>query len=770
VRFPLARLGILVLAAALTGPSAGLAAKQAADVGGCAKPRVDQAYAGSIRRALSLGKDIWGNRLLRSRTGPTYEGALRYLKPLLLAAGPKQPLTKSGVHYLVFGWPAGGFGANKVALHVADGSEVLGQKTNGPSLNVTVGSTRLAPYGACLTRLSTPELYNGYLPILETSYSAEGVQYQQESFATRIPGTPALVSFVRVAVDMGPAPTKSAEVRFTPSAGGLRLADDRLVRGAKTYMFVSQGGTFNGKSVTYTADAAGVFTFSVGWLLQPVPAKHFLLNDASFKRARDGLVNFWSDTLAGAATFVVPEERVLDAERSLLIQNMLLAWRYSSGNTYEQFSVPEAVDTAQVMGGYGFRIVDESILRDYFWRKFRDTSWKRGELLLGTARYYALFHDRRFVEAVTPVLTRYVAALGSERAKSGRGILAREPYSSDIGTLVYGLHSQAVAWDGLRSMARVWTMTGHSQLAGHARALAAKLGAGLRLAVRKSQRRLRDGTLFIPVRLYDHESPYGVLTATRNGSYWNLVMPYALASGLFEPHGAQATGVLRYMLGHGSRILGLVRAIANPLYRKPRFPTSGTDQVYGVNVARFLADNDQSEQLILSLYGQLAAAMTPGTFVSGEGATIAPLHGQYFRTMYLPPNSAGNAAFLETLRLMLVHETRDASGSPQGLELAFATPRPWLMSGKEIAVNDAPTSFGPISYTIDAGLGLVSVSLEAPRSAALRTLRLRLRLPAGERMTGITVNGNPFRRFDSKTETIDLSGLSGSLWLQVSHS
>jgi hypothetical protein len=247
-------------------------------------------------------------------------------------------------------------------------------------------------------------------------------------------------------------------------------------------------------------------------------------------------------------------------------------------------------------------------------------------------------------------------------------------------------------------------------------------------------------------------------------------MPYALASGLFAPHGAQATGVLRYMLAHGSRILGLVRAIANPLYRRPRFPTSGTDQVYGVNVARFLADNDQPEQLVLSLYGQLAAGMTQGTFVSGEGATIAPLHGEYYRTMYLPPNSAGNAAFLETLRLMLVHETRDALGAPRGLELAFATPRPWLMSGKEIAVTGAPTSFGPISFTIDAGVGSVSMSVEVPQSAALRTVRLRLRLPGGERMTGITLNGEPFRRFDPKTETIDLSGLSGSLWLQVTHS
>ena len=36
---------------------------------------------------------------------------------------------------------------------------------------------------------------------------------------------------------------------------------------------------------------------------------------------------------------------------------------------------------------------------------------------------------------------------------------------------------------------------------------------------------------------------------------------------------------------------------------------------------------------------------------------MAPLDGAAARAMYLPPNAAANAAFLETLRLALVHET-----------------------------------------------------------------------------------------------------------------
>jgi hypothetical protein len=215
--------------------------------------------------------------------------------------------------------------------------------------------------------------------------------------------------------------------------------------------------------------------------------------------------------------------------------------------------------------------------------------------------------------------------------------------------------------------------------------------------------------------------------------------------------------VLSYLLRHGSRLLGLVRAGGYALYPQGAYSSSGTDQVYGLNAARFIADNDVPDQLVLSLYGQLAAGMTPGTYVAGEGATVAPLHGDLYRSTYLPPNSASNAAFLETLRLTLVHET------PAGLELAYATPRAWLAPGRHVAVRDAPTSFGPLSYSIDAGPASAHVVVGVPSRARPRVLRLRLRLPGGRRLAAVTLGGTPFPRFNASTGTIDLSGRMGTL-------
>jgi hypothetical protein len=381
--------------------------------------------------------------------------------------------------------------------------------------------------------------------------------------------------------------------------------------------------------------------------------------------------------------------------------------------------------------------------------------------------HYRLFRDRDTVRGATPVLRRYVAALGGQIRASPRGILNRERYSSDIPDSVYGLHGQAVVWQALRAMSDVWAETGEASLARTSRQLAARLEAGLRQAVATSQRRLPDGSLFVSVRLLDGEPAYDRLTRTRPGSYWNLVMPYALASGLFPPRGPQANGVFAYMQRHGSRLLGLVRAGAYALYRDPAFPVSGTDEVYGINVARFLADNDRPDQLALSLYGQLAAAMTPGTFVAGEAASVAPLAGNAYRAMYLPPNGASNAAFLVKLRLMLVHERRDRAGTPRGLELAYATPRRWLLPGRRVAVRNVPTSFGPLTFSLEAGRAAVSASLDLPTRRQPSSVRLRLRLPRPARIIAVLVDGRPYTRFDARTGTIDLSGRRGRIGLVV---
>ena len=736
--------GAVVLFAG-TGDRSGAAEGGRLATPACPGTDASGAYASSTLGALRAQTDVWGNRLLAAPGGPTYAAARRYLKPLLLARGPGgKPLTASGVYYLPFAQPDGPRGAGSVALHVADGSQIISQHVGGRALTVSVGGSGGERFGSCLARLATPALSGGFLPILETRYvDASGARYRQESFVARIAATRPLVSFVRITVDAQLA-RSAVRLRLTPSVSGLQLVSFAVRPGA-----------------TRTVYAA--------WLNSPGPAALQTVPAATYAAARQSAISYWRGRLSEGMTISVPEPRVENAERALLIQDLELTWRYSIGNPYEEFSFPESVDVAQVLAEHGFLTVARSMLATSLTR--RETpypNWKKGERLLAIAEYFRLSDDRTYLARATPVLRGYVTVLGRQ-IESGGGLLGRERYSSDIPDAVYGLHSQAVVWAGLRAMADAWAKAGEPAPAATCRRLAAKLGAALKRAVRASERTLPDGSLFLPVRLLDAEKPYASLTQERLGSYWNLVMPYALASGFFAPGSRESKGVLRYMLLHGSRLLGLVRAGGYALYGKhARPPISGTDQVYGLNVARFLADNDQADQLVLSLYGDLAAGMTAQTFVSGEAATIAPLDGANYRAMYLPPNGASNATFLETLRLMLVHETTGGDGRPTGLQLAYATPRSWLSAGKRIAVSGAPTSFGPVSYSITAGRSAVRVTVAVPDRARAKELTLRLRLPRGERILGVTLAGRAFHRFDAAHATLDLSGLSGSLEL-VAH-
>jgi hypothetical protein len=632
-------------------------------------------------------------------------------------------------------------------------------------------------YGSCLRRLGPPALAEGHFPILETRYvDRHGVRYRQESFAARVPETGSLVSFVELTADATASRVGLVRLRFTPSVEDLERDGERLKRAGRTYLFFSPGGTWGRPSVKYAVYRGEVRTVYAAWLHTPRSSEPILLDETRYHEARDSVRRYWERRLAQGGQIVVPEARVMDAQRNLLLQNLALTWRYSVGNRYEQLSTPEGVDVARVLASYGHLGVSRAILRTSVRKKpalpkvnfiRRSTNWRMGARLVGFAHYARLSGDHAEIVRATPALRAYVERFGRQIRASRNGLLQRERYSSDVSASVYGLHSQAVVWHGLRSMGQVWRDAGYGQLARACRTLSRRLEKGLRRAVRSSRRRLSGRALFIPVTLLDGERPYSSLTASRAGSYWNLVMPYALASGFLPPHGAQAKGVLAYLLRNGSRLLGRVRAGAYGLYGPGAHPKSGSSPVYGLNTARFLADNDQPAQLVLGLYGQLAAEMTPGTFVSGESVSIAPLRGDYYRSTYLPPNGASNAAFLETLRLMLVHETIDATGAARGLDLAYSTPRGWLRPYQQIEVTRMPTSFGRISFTIETTASSANVSIDVPDRAPLASLRLRLRLPPGARIGEVLLDGSPYDRVLHDGETIVLPPRPGPMRLEA---
>jgi hypothetical protein len=737
----------------------------------CAPRAASSAYASSVQRAVASGRDLWGGELLRAPGGPTYTAARRYLTPLTQAVEwHGRPLTRSGSYYLPFSYPFTSYGSTVFALHVADGSEIITRHVHGPSLAVYVGNGK-ERYGSCTARLRAAHLVDAYLPILQTSYTdAAGVHYRQESFVGRaygVYGTRSVISFMRLDVDARTA-SRGATVRLVPWRWLAHSAPDRLALHRQTRMIVSpDGAEFGGGAVRYRIPAGESQTIYVEWLNAPSDARYVHADAATYERARTTVINFWQSRLGTGATFSVPEPAVENAERGILTQLIAYGWRYSVGNPYEELSYAESLDAAEVAAEYGYPSVAKSIIELSLdrmrLRPWRFTAFRGAHILSTAALYYRLTRDRVFLRAETPALTGLVDRIAARQRHTGpaRGRLLPEPLSTDLeDENVDSVSGQIEAIEGLLAIERVWSSAGYPAHAARARDLAMSIDAALRPAVARASTRMADGSLFVPDQLSVRQRPFGRLTASREGSYWNLVMPYALASGWFPAHSTASRGIVRYLLAHGSRMLGVPRTYARTVYGDRT--GSGLAQVYGLNASRFFADNDQPDQLVLSLYGMLAVGMTAGTYVSGEAVAVLPLNGVSTRTMFMPPNSGANASYLGTLRELLVHERRGPLGAPSGIDLAFATPRAWLADGQTIEVRSAPTSFGPVTYSLTRHGAAIEGRLVLPANAHCR---LRLRLPAGERLARVLVGSTPVAA--NRAGTVDLGARHGSVLVRA---
>ena len=108
--------------------------------------------------------------------------------------------------------------------------------------------------------------------------------------------------------------------------------------------------------------------------------------------------------------------------------------------------------------------------------------------------------------------------------------------------------------------------------------------------------------------------------------------------------------------------------------------------------------------------------------------------------------------FFHQFRFMLLMEIED------DLFLARGTPREWLQHGKRIVVNNAPSYFGSLSYSIQSFERdrRIEARVIPPNRHHPKTIYLRLRHPEKAAIKAVTVNGRPWTRFDAPKEWIEI--------------
>jgi hypothetical protein len=737
----------------------------------------------SVNNALRQKIDVWGEELMASPEGPTYENIKDFLKPLMLSG---TSLTESGVYYIPLGRPIDISGGGPVALHVADGSQIISNRYNSRKMTVSIGMLGKERFGKLLPRLTEPALDGGYYPVLKTEYiDYDGVKYMQESFADYIAETDSLVSFVKITANKNNTEINDINIKFGFSDTGLTAQGNKLTNGENTYLVFGGGAIFDGNELTCTIDISDGTdkTVYVARLNDPNVCEDFIINAERYEAEKTELKQYWDSKLNNGTVVSVPEDMVMNAMKNLLIQNLYMGWRYSIGNAYEDFFQPEGNDAAKVLGWYGFTEEQKAIQNSLVGKTkgagpAQYENWEWGEKLSHAAQYYFLTKDDTFINANKDKYIAYMADMKAQMATDPNNLLEKQRYSGDISGYDYNFHHQAVAWRGMRDLSEIFKILDDNDSYETYSSEATKLKTALLNAVEQSKVELDEGATFVPTQLLKGVQPYNPVTATKLGSYWNLVSPYAFASGIIDFDSHLMDGIYNYMKNYGSWLLGLTRFNYYPVevgsYRTgglPGYKTPGADNVYGLSLVQLMAEKDDADRLVLALYGKLAHGMTRGTFIAAEGDSIGVCPEEYYRSFYLPPNSANNSLFLQNLRLMLIRELVDGNGNPENLYLAHATPRGWLEDGKEIKVQNMPTFFGPISYTLTSHLSedYIDASVTIPERDPVNDILMKVRAPKGYNIKGVAINGKPYENFDAEKEIINLKGKTGELEIKINY-
>jgi hypothetical protein len=265
--------------------------------------------------------------------------------------------------------------------------------------------------------------------------------------------------------------------------------------------------------------------------------------------------------------------------------------------------------------------------------------------------------------------------------------------------------------------------------------------------------RLRNNTsvpsvpAYLGLRGFTSEVKDSVDPDIRHGYvYDSTIGPFHLLKGMvLEPHDPEVTWMLNYLEDRFFMFSPLSSRVDLTTLSTDWFNQGGYEklQPYYVHYQDAYLQRDQIPHFLRTFFNTLAAIADPQTLTFQEELDFSG--GQ-------PHKTHEEGWFFHQFRFMLVMEMGN------DLFLARGTPRAWLEHGRNIAVIRAPSYFGELSYRIQSfsNEGRIQASVNTPQRAHPARLLLRLRHPSKARLTKVTVNGRPWKDFDTEKEWIAL--------------
>jgi hypothetical protein len=146
---------------------------------------------------------------------------------------------------------------------------------------------------------------------------------------------------------------------------------------------------------------------------------------------------------------------------------------------------------------------------------------------------------------------------------------------------------------------------------------------------------------------------------------------------------------------------------------------------------------DDVKQALRAMFNAIAVNHFPDVHMNTEHALpeMGDWRGDHYKT-------SDEANVCGWLRYLFVREEGDT------LLIGQAIPRDWLKPGQTCGIGNTPTWFGKTSIVYAGEPGRITAKLEGPTRNPPREIRLRFRTPDGKVPARVTVNGQPWTRFD----------------------
>lgn len=697
---------------------------------------------------------------------------------------PTAPAGGSNEEFVL--WWNGAISANLLSRQVDNALRPVAENTNilfrvGPKAEM------FGKAGAHYTRLGYEE---GYLPIVEAAYTCDGIRYSETAFADRLANDSQDIAYVRFRMDNLSSAPRSAELEeeFTLIDGSrVSVSGGEVLDSAGNVVMAFAGGEtlFDAEGqrlihrVHLNPGASDSVVLKIPYA--PAPSKTVQApTPADFSATQAKVRDLWNRVLAQGTQISVPEDRVNNMWRALLLQNFVIAdgprFTYGSGLVYNSSYYPFEDGFAAVsMARWGYAkdaeawlnfLIPASIEPQLAGHRYQNRRAMPLFLLYeeyrltGHADYFDKNKEELYRVADEIIRDRHSTMTPASDPKPWHwGLLP--PAKPAVDAIAATQSNYVVAHDitncqGLQDFGEFLVETGIDGARGKRYlAEAADFRASILRAMEQSVVRAPGKPPFVPLQtLYFRSTPdYGpepfdnLALGRVQGAYYHYWVDMELHYNFFNPDDRLAHWLVDYLQQRGGFVLGCTRARSKADY-------GWINDNYNAGYYEYALRRGEIGRFLLGFYSRLVFDSTRYSYVNSEGNPLIGYNtrdGGFVGAEYSFPNSAANAETLDMLRSMLILEERKDNLDTGVIDLARGTPRAWLADGKKIVVERAPTDYGTISFAMQSKVreGIISVHIEAPRRKRYRAMHLYLRHPGSLPLKHVLVNGQKYDNFDA---------------------